>query len=197
MPLNILRNVSYLPMLALTLTPSLAASEPAARPASPAVLLTESQNWGFESEASRLLREIQSLAADLESDASTLESFTRNPLHWHSHAARLSLVREHINAIGKRLERLQSIKYVTTPWQQRAIDDIVAVAVPLAAHTQSAILHLNDNRNNLYAPTHSEHLTTISERSDAMKDTVDSFLDFAGAQQKLKRLQERVGLVAS
>jgi DNA repair exonuclease SbcCD ATPase subunit len=198
----IFRKFGYLPLLAVGLTSIVSAS--------PAVSLknstvTECQVWNFETEAKDLLKEIKSLSAKLKTDASTLESYKwQTQLSWQTHAYQLNKAREHINAIGQRLDRLQAIKSVTAPWQQQAIDEIVPVAANVAAHTESVIQHLNENRTYLYAPVYADHLTSISDRSTELKDSVDAFLEFGDTsdkldrmQQKLDRLQERIGLSES
>ncbi len=199
---TIFRKLAYLPLLAIAVTPLASASS--------AVNLKNStrsewQAGNFDTEASDLLKQVKSLSGKLKSDAGTLESYKwQTQLSWQSHAYQLPKAREHINAIGKRLDRLQVIKSVTAPWQQRAIDEIVPVAANVAAHTESAIRHLNENRTYLYAPVYGEHLTSISERSNELKDSVDAFLEFGATsdkldrtQQKLDRLQERIGLSES
>ncbi len=185
---NVFRKLVYLPLLALALMP-----------ASAAVSLNT------EAEASGLLKEVQSLSRQLKNDAGTLESYKwQTTLGWQTHAHQLTQTREHINAIGKRLDRLQAIRSATAPWQQRAIDGIVPVAANVAAHTQSAIEHLNGNRTYVYAPVYADHLTSIWARSGELKESVDMFLEFGETadkvdllQQKLDLLQGRIGLLES
>lgn len=60
-------------------------------------------------------------------------------------------VRTCVNAIGKRITRLQEIKHVAAPWQQQTIDSILPIAVDLAGRIQAAIERLNENQNYLWA----------------------------------------------
>lgn len=184
------RRLASLPIVTLFLAGSLLAS-PSINPSStPAV---ESHAWDFQGEASALLKEVQSLAGKLDRDASTLQALTRtNQVSWQSHADYLSRIREHINPMGDRLERLQGIKHVTAAWQQQAINRIVPVAVVLATRTQAAIEHLNENRGQLFAPTYADHLAVISDCAGEIKESVDNFLELAETQQKLERLQQRI-----
>ncbi len=199
---TIFRKLAYLPLLALPLAPLASASS--------AVTLNNStvaewQAAKVATEASDLLKQIKSLTANLSTEANTLDSYKLQPrLSWRSHANELNKAREHINQIGERLDRLQAIKSVAEPWQQRAIEDIMPVAANLAAHTQSAIQHLNENRTYLYAPVYADHLTSISERSAELKASVAAFLEFGDTsdkldrmQQKYDRLQEGLGLLES
>jgi hypothetical protein len=198
----IFRKAAYLPLLTLALTPIASASSAVSVKNS---MATECQEWNFETEASGLLKEIKPLSGKLENDTNTLESFKRQPtLSWQSHSHQLNLAREHINGIGGRLDRLQATKSELAPWQQRAIEEIVPVAADVAAHTESAIQHLNDNRRYLFAPVYTDHLTSISERSGDLNESVDAFLEFGDTsdkldrtQNKLDRLQQRLGLSES
>ena len=61
------------------------------------------------------------------------------------------------------------------------------LGVELAGRTESAIRHFKENPQYLYAPAYTDHLTAIWERSDEMKETVDTFLEFAETQQKLQQ----------
>ncbi len=198
----IFRGLACLPLLTLTLA-SLASAAPAANLKN--FTASEYRVWNSEKEASDLLKQIKWLSGELRTDATTLESYNRQTrLGWQVHAYQLTQAREHINAIGERLTQLQALKSVTAPWQQRAIEEIVPIAANVAAHTQSAIQHLNGNRTYLYAPVYVEHLTSLSQQSGALKDSVDAFLEFGATsdkldhtQQKLDRIQERIGLIES
>ena len=150
------------------------------------------QDWNFPAEASSLLEEIQSRANQLARDADTLESYSRTRVNWRSHAGQLTLAKEHVNEIGKRITRLQEIKEVAAPWQRQAIDSILPVAVNLAARTEVAIEHLNENRNYLWAPVYIDHLEAISDHADQMKALVDLHLELAGTRDKLEQLRSKL-----
>jgi chromosome segregation ATPase len=199
---TIYRKVAFLPLLALALAPF--------APASAAIsvrnsAVNECQAWNFETDANGLLKEIKSLSAKLNNEATTLESYKRQPqLSWQSHANQLTRAKEHINAIGERLNRLQAIKSVVAPWQQHAIEQIVPVAAKAAAHTEAAIVHLNENGKYLFAPVYGDHLTSISDHSEELKASVNALVEFGETsdkvdrvQQKLNELQERIGLSES
>jgi hypothetical protein len=145
--------------------------------------------------ASTLLTEIQKETAQLRRHADTLGGFARNPQYsWQSHASYLERVKGHINAVGERIVELQRIRHAVLPWQQQAITQVTSDAAPVAASTQAAILHLQENRNYLFAPEYLDHLTTIADRSEDMKQTVDKYLDYGKTQQKLQRLQTALEL---
>ena len=161
----------------------------------PGTCTVQSEDWTFPAEASQLLKEIQSTANKLSRDAATLESYARGGLGWHSHATQLTLVKEHINAIGERLERLQAIRHVAAPWQQRATDSIVPVAMNLAGYTESAIQHLNENRQHLWAPVYVDRLKVIADRAGEMKESIGLHLQLASTQDKLEALRSKAATI--
>ena len=140
--------------------------------------------------ASTLLAEIGQETAELRLHADTLGTFAWNPQYsWQSHATYLDRVKGHINAVGDRIAELQQIRYAVLPWQQRAITEVTSHAAQVAASTQAAIVHLRENQNRLFVSEYRDHLTTIADRSGDMKQTVDKFLDYEEAQQKLDRFK--------
>lgn len=171
---------------------SLVAASPAIAPCECTV---QSQDWNFPGEASQLLKEIQSTAARLTDHAETLKSYSRSGMSRTSHASQLTSAKEHINAIGERLERLQTIRHAALPWQQQAIDTIVPVAANVATHTEAAIHHLNQNPNHLWAPAYGERLQTIAERASEMKKSVDLHLELASTQERLEDLRNKVAAI--
>lgn len=164
--------------------------------ASPAIELCTStvqkESRSLPAEATQLLREIQSTATILARDAATLESYRYVTLSPESHAGQLTVARQHINAVGKRLGRLQEIQGAAAPWQQQAIDSIVPMGLKLAARTEAAILHLNQNGKHLWAPVYKDHLKAIADSADRMKEFVDLHLELASTQDKLEELRDRV-----
>jgi hypothetical protein len=154
-------------------------------------------DWNFPGEASELLREIQSTANRLTRDAATLESYGRAGVNWESHSSQLAVAREHINAIGERVQRLRAIHRVAAPWQQQAIDSIVPVAINLASRTEAAILYLEENRDHLWAPVYTGHLKRISDHADQMKESVDLHLELASTQEKLVELRGKLAAMPS
>ena len=156
---------------------------------------TEDRN--FPAEASNLLKQVQFTATLLTRDAAILQSYSRGVLSRESHADRITTIKHHINTMGERLNRLQAIRHLATPWQQQAIDAVVSPSVMLAAHTQAAIEHLNERRNNLWHPDYADHLRGIYNRSGQVKEAVNLHLEMADTQDKLDRLQERSNSLGS
>lgn len=158
----------------------------------------EDASGSVSERASRLLAEIQEEAAQLWWHAGTLRSLARNSqISWQSHAEQLERVKESINTVGVRTAELQAIRGEMLPWQQQATTEVTSHAVAVANGTDAAIRHLQENRNLLFAPDYRDHVMTIAEHSEDMKQAVDKFLDYDKTKQKMQKLEGDLGLVGS
>jgi hypothetical protein len=145
--------------------------------------------------ASMLLAEIQKESTELRRDANTLGAFAGRYRHsWQSHVFYLNKIKGHINAVGERTAELQQIRYDVLPWQQQAITEVTSHGAKVAASTQAAILYLNENQDRLFVSEYRDHLTTIADSSEDMKQTVDKFLDYEKTQGKLQQLRNELEL---
>ena len=161
--------------------------------ASPSPSSDSSGYWSGR--ASALLMEIQEETASLRPHADRLGSFARNPrISWQSHATYLDRVKGHINSVGESIAELQRIRPDVLRWQQQAIAEVTSHAAQVAASTQAAIVHLRENQNHLFVPEYTDHLMTIADRSEDMKQTVDKFLEYEKTMEKLQRLQKDLEL---
>ncbi|MGA7929872.1 MAG: hypothetical protein WCA20_28240 [Candidatus Sulfotelmatobacter sp.] len=185
------RMIVALAAVALLGTGSVFASPPAPSPGAP-----ETDDVAYLSgRASVLLAEIKKEAAELKLHADTLGSFAQNPhLSWQSHAFYLDQVKSHINAVGERTAELQQIRYAVLPWQQQAITQVTSHAAKVAASTQAALVYLNENRGRHFVPEYRHHLKAIAVSAENMKQTVDKFLDYEKAQQKVQQFQNELEL---
>jgi len=194
MRVKLIRTIGYTVIAGIRLGGSVFAASPAQQPTA---RCPDAVTWDFQKEASGLLGEVQALSGKLRLDAEKLESFPRSKLSWESHANQLNLVREHVNQIGDRLKRIQEIRHVTSPWQQQAIDRIVPVAAELASRAQAAIEHLNENKSYLFAPTYTDHLSTIAQQAGELTDSVNTFVEYGNTRQKLEQLQQKLEIAQS
>jgi signal transduction histidine kinase len=191
MQLNLKRMITALAAVALVGTGSVLASPPTPLPAAPG----DHCAAYLSGRASTLLGEIQEQAAGMQVHAETLGNFAWNPQYsWQSHAFYLDGVKGHINAVGERISEVQQIRNAVLPWQQQAIDQVAAHAAQVAASTEAAIAHLRENQDRLFVSEYRDHLTTIANSSEDMKQTVDKFLDYDKAQQKFQQLRNELEL---
>jgi uncharacterized protein (DUF1501 family) len=190
-----IRRMSYLSIAALIFSGSSLFAAPSGAAVGPPTVQSETSRSAPE--ARQLLEQVQRIANQLNREAQTLESYTHSKLSWQTHADQLTLAKQHINAMGERLESLQAIRHTAAPWQQQAIDSIVPVAVQLATRTEAAINHLTENRSQLFAPVYTGHLNAIAEHGDRMKQSINTFLELASTQEKLDNLRDKLNAMES
>jgi hypothetical protein len=148
----------------------------------------------LSAQASDLLSQIREEADELLPYAERLDSFARSPLvRWQSHGANLARVKDHVNEVTAQVIELQRIQDKVAPWQRRAIAEVAAHAAQLATTTEAAILHLRENRDRLFVEEYRDHLMTIADRSELLKETVDKYLDLEKTQQRLDQLKDELG----
>lgn len=150
-------------------------------------------NWAYTEEASGHLQDIRSLSAQLADDTHALELYSKQKqLDWRSHAYQLRQIRNHINAMGEKLGRLQAIHSTIAPWQQKAVDRVVPSAQALAAHTEAAIAYLNEQRDKLWMPSYIERVSAMSDHAEEINSSVSTFLDYSKTSDRLKGLESQI-----
>ena len=144
--------------------------------------------------ASILLAEIQKETAELRPHPYTLGTFAWNAQYTlQSRVTFLDRAEGHINAVGERIAKLQHIRRFVLCWQQQAITEVTSHAARVEASIQAAIVHLRENQNRLLVAEYRDHLTTIADRSEDMKQTVDEFIDHEKFSQDASTIAKRVG----
>ncbi len=150
-------------------------------------------NWAYTEEASRLLHQIRSHSVRLADDTHSLNLHSqRRQLDWRSHGEQLDQISDHINAMGEKLDRLQEIHGMIAPWQQEAMNRIMPTAVALAAHTEDAIACLREQQDTLWVPPYTHRVSAMAEDAEEIRSTVSTFLEFATASDRLKRLERQI-----
>jgi hypothetical protein len=185
MGIELKRTVVAVVAVALLGTGPALASPPAQSPRAPdqdylailsgraSILLAEIQK-----ETAELLAEIQKETAELRPHPYTPGTFAWNAQYTlQSRVTFLDRAEGHINAVGERIAKLQHIRRLILRWQQQAITEVTSHATRVEASIQAAIVHLSENQNRLLVAEYRDHLTTIEDRSEDMKQTVDKLLD--------------------
>ena len=128
--------------------------------------------------ASILFAEIQKETAELRPHPYPPGTFAwYAPYTLQSRVTFLDRADSHMNAVGERVAKLQHIRRLVLPWQQEAITEVTSHATRVKADIQAAIVHLRENQDRLLVAEYRDHLTTIEDRSEDMKQTVDKFLN--------------------
>jgi hypothetical protein len=156
----------------------------------------ESYTWNFKGEASEFLDETRWRAHQVQMQADLLESFSRQPaVNWESHSNTLTQIRSDVNSIGEDLCRLHTIRRVTDPWQQEAIDRVTPEVVALANQTELAIDFLKENPANLWNPTYTHYVAGLYDGAGMLSKK--TYVGFEAASTSPRQLEEESQLMAA
>ena len=152
-----------------------------------------SNTWASQREATELLEDVHSRAAQILNYADRLEALNREgPVSvWQDQARQLQNIRDNVNKMAPSLCRLQAIKSVALPWQQQVIDRILPMAMDLAAETKLAIKLLDTHQGRTYAV--SEYTTGVEgiySIADGVARSVRHFPEYAQARKALEKPQK-------
>ncbi len=94
--------------------------------------------------------------------------------------------------MGEKLERLQEVRGMLAPWQQKAVDRVVPNAQELAAHTEAAIAFLNEQQERLWMSAYVDRIRAVTDHAEEIKSSVTAFLDYAKASDRLRGLESQL-----
>jgi len=153
--------------------------------------IPESYTWNFPAEAVERFDELRAGSREVMDRAAKLDAFTRHPrlMGWESHAIELDQVRFHINDMGETLCRLQTIRHVLEPWQQKAVDRITPRLAALADQTEAAIEYLRENQTYLADPAYADYFDQIYEGSRDLREATTRYVDYAETTSEVERLE--------
>jgi uncharacterized surface protein with fasciclin (FAS1) repeats len=138
-----------------------------------------------------MLAQFESKAIETRRDAAMLESKRRNrQLGWESHASKLSIMKEHINEMGKMLAELEGMKPKATLFQEKAIEAARPHLEDMARRVENALNWLNEDRRSIAKAEYRDNLHGIWVSSDALYRDVDTVIDYHEARMRLHELME-------
>jgi uncharacterized protein YfaS (alpha-2-macroglobulin family) len=143
-------------------------------------------------EVTQLLADVRQEAADLAKDADEMESLLRNDVTWQTHAEMLRRVADHVNTMGRTVEKIEAKKSSASTWQQQAIDRILPLLKELAANTTAAINHINENKIRPVSGNYPEYLKQNTETAHELGSTIASFIDYGKSKEKLDKLEQKL-----
>jgi len=134
---------------------------------------------------------IESKAIETRRDAAILESKRRNPrLSWETHSSKLSVMKEHINEMGKMLAELEGMKPKATLFQEKAIEAARPHLEDMAQRVEKGINWINEDRRSIAKAEYKDNLHGIWVSSDALYRDVDTVIDYHEARMRLNELAE-------
>jgi hypothetical protein len=190
---NLFRSGSYLLAAALAVPTAMLAKT--ANSCTAGTPTAASYTWDFSKEANNLLDQVRIDAAKIHARADDLQILTNSPdVSWQSHASDLTRIRTAVNDMGAKLCRLETIRRVVQPWQQKEIDRVAVATKLMADNVEDAILFLNSHHQELWSPTYVRYAANIQSESVDLSHTLASFEEYAQARHEVRDLSKTLGV---
>jgi hypothetical protein len=138
-------------------------------------------------EITKLLADTKSVAIQLKTDSSQMESFTRSKLSWESYAAKLDTIKKHINNAGQLVAKLKDAESSGSPWQQATTKRIEPLLQEMADNLTATINHLNDNKSKIHFPEFKDYVKTNYSLATDMEAMVRAAVDYGNDKAKFER----------
>ena len=158
----------------------------------PAALEAADKSTMDSTEITNLLADAKAEAFELKADAEHMEIFNRSDVTWESHASMIDRVREHVNTVGRLVNRLNEVREAGSPWQVEAIDQVTPLMKQLAANTQATVELLARNKDRLHNQEYKEFLSTNFDLSSELANLVADFVDYGKTKAKFEGLTNKL-----
>lgn len=144
-------------------------------------------------EVTKLLKEARSEAVKLQLETERLDSYKNTALSRESHARQLDVTKDHVNELGKILDKLEARNVEASPWQQKAIEEMRPMLEKLAERTSEAIEHVRDNPWQVRDPDYHEALEHKAELASQLADLLNDHINYGQTKADLEDLEAQVG----
>lgn len=138
-------------------------------------------------QVNKLLSEAKTQAFQLKEDAATMESYTRMNVSWESHAAAITQIKEHVNALGRQVTKLKDARNTASPWQQTAINRINPFLEEMAGYTYAVIEHVNGEKKHTL-DEYRDYLEANADYAADLAAMIGDFVDYGKTKQRFERL---------
>jgi hypothetical protein len=134
-----------------------------------------SYTWDFKAEASSTLKNVEDDARQISYEADQLRSFARDQdVSWGLHERDLSRLGASINDINSNICRLETIRRVVTPKEQKAIDAVISEGTLMSIHAQDAVNYGSDHPGSLFLRPYRADLVNIYNEANALSRSAQS-----------------------
>jgi hypothetical protein len=147
------------------------------------------------SQTDLLLKDVQSEANIVYTQADRLDASYRSRTEWQIHAANLDEMKSVINEMTPKIARLEGMRGGVDAVQGKEIDRIGILFRELAANTNAAINYLNDNKNRLQVPAYAEYVARLDSEAQQISRSLGEYFGLVAAQGKELRLEKDLGVV--
>jgi len=143
-------------------------------------------------QVSKLLSEAKTQAVFLREDATTMEMYTRSTSSWEVHAATVTQMKEHINAAGRTVAKLDEARNLASPWQEIAIDRIKPLLKEMAANTEAEINYISKNPRRLEDRSYRDYIEANADVADKLAGLISDFVSYGNTKNRLEKLTTRL-----
>jgi hypothetical protein len=153
-----------------------------------------SYTWNFHQEANNLFDDVQADALQVRNHAGRLQSFTDDPnVGWQAHSDELNQLKIEVNDMGRKLCRLETIRRVVAPWQQKTIDRIASTLPLMADNTEDAIVFVSNHQQDLVNPTYMRYADNLYTDANNLTHSVNEAVEYAKVLGVYDQLRGELG----
>lgn len=145
----------------------------------------------------KLLSDAKTMAFQLREDAALMESFTRVNASWESQAAAITVIKDHVNELGRQAAKLKAARVDAAPWQKTAIDRIMPFVDELGGYTSAVIEHINADPKHLNTAEYKDYLEANADYSSDLAAMIGDFINYGRTRQRFDRLTDKLELPVS
>ncbi len=99
----------------------------------------------------------------------------------------INQIKDHVNSLGKQVDRLKAARNEASPWQKAAIDRVTPYLDELGGYTEAIIDHLNgENRRDFRE--YKDFLEANADYSSDLAAMIGEFVDYGNTKTRLERL---------
>jgi hypothetical protein len=139
-------------------------------------------------EVTKLLVDTRAAAFQLNKDSAEMESFTRSKVTWRAYQAKITVIKGHINNVGKLLGNLKAAESTGSLWQQQTIKRIEPQLKEMADNLTVTINYLNANPGKVHVPEFMDYVKTNYALTRDMEAMLRASIDYGTDKAKFERL---------
>ena len=154
--------------------------------------ITMSATTSDSPEITKLLANAKAEAVELKADSAGMQSFATSKASWQTYATQVELIRQHVNATGKLLTKLENAEASGSEWQQTAIKRIRPLLKELAENTETTIKHLKNNQSKVHFSEFQDYVKANFELAADLEALIHDFINYGEAQEKVDHLGHKL-----
>jgi hypothetical protein len=104
----------------------------------------------------------------------------------------LESVKEHVNNMGRIIDKLTATRSSGSELQEQAVDRILPLLKELAANTTAAINYLNQNKTRPIGEPYTQYLKENADTAHQLASTVSSLFEYEKTMNKMGELKNKL-----